>query len=580
MAARLTALIVTVIVGATLVAGLIVGAQRDDNNGPVDLIIFNGRVYTGHGGGFAEAVAVRGSQILRVGLNREIRRLRRPQTRTIDAGGGAVLAGFNDAHVHFSEGGLTLETANLRDTATFEVVQEAIRGFADAHPDQPWVLGHGWSYAVFPGGLPTRQQLDAIVPDRPVYITSGDGKAGWANSRALALAGITKRTRNPRNGIIVKDPRTGEPTGVLKEAAQGLMKKALPMATRDERLRAIRVAVAEANRYGITSIQNASGNSEELELYDEIRRAGGLTVRVYGTFSIPPGFSEAQADRLDAVWKQYPDDPLLKTGAVELVVDGAVTTHTAVAPAPYADKKAAAQTSYSPDELNRVVAMMDRRGWQVLVHAVGDREIRMALNAYAHVATVNPEPARGRRHRIERIESVDGDDVTGSGGIGVIASMQPPLPSLIAGQADVWPNNVGPMPASDIWPWRNLIDPSAHLAFGSDWPAASMDPRVGLNIAVSRTSTEGEPEGGWLPEQKLSVADVVNAYTSGAAYASFDEQRKGTIAPGMLADLIVLSGDIFSLPPEKVLDVVVDVTVFGGKVVYTRSVPLEESVEE
>lgn len=579
MATRLTAVIVTVIVGATLVAGLIVGAQRDDNSGPVDLIVYNGKVYTGNGGRFAEAVAVRGSQVLRVGLNREIRRLRRPQTRMIDAGGGAVLAGFNDAHVHFADGGLTLETANLLGAATFELVQETIRGYADAHPDRPWVLGRGWSYAAVPGGLPTRQQLDAIVPNRPAYITSGDGKTGWANSRALALAGITRRTRDPRNGTIVKDRRTGEPTGVLKEAAQELMEKALPMATREQRLRAIRAAVAEANRYGITSIQSAGGDPTDLELYDEIRRTGDLTVRVYGTLAARPGLSEAHADRLDAVWKQYPDDPLLKTGAVELVVDGAVKTHTAAVPIASADKKAAGRTSYSPDELNRVVAMMDRRGWQVLIHAVGDREIRMALNAYAHAASVNPAPARGRRHRIERIESVDADVVVGSDGIGVIASMQPPSPSLIPGQTDVWPDNVGPTRASQTWPWRDLVDAGAHLAFGSDWPAVSMDPRVGLNIAVSRTMPEGEPEGGWLPEQKLSVANVVDAYTSGAAYASFDEQRKGTIASGMLADVVVLSGDIFSLPPDKVLDAVVDVTVLGGKVVYTRSVPPEASTE-
>ena len=329
MASRLATIIVAVIVSATLVAGLIVRAQRDDE-GPVDLIVFNGRVFTGDdSGAFQEAIAVRGNRILRVGSNREIKRLRRAQTTVVDAHGGAVVPGFNDSHMHFLSGSLGLDEINLLDAKTLEDIQATIRTYAEAHPDREWVLGRGWFYAPFPGGLPTRQLLDALVPDRPAYITCYDGHTAWANTKALKLAGITRRTKNPKNGIIVKDPRTGEPTGVLKESAQDLMNAVLPQPTREDKLQGLRNAIRLAHRYGLTSIQNASGNAEELELYDEIRRSGDLDLRVYSALSIEPGFSVADADAFDALWRRFPDDPLLKTGAVKLMADGVIEAHTA-----------------------------------------------------------------------------------------------------------------------------------------------------------------------------------------------------------------------------------------------------------
>ena len=401
-------------------------------------------------------------------------------------------------------------------------------------------------------------------------MTCYDGHTGWANSKALALAGITKHTPNPKNGIVVKDPRTGEPTGVLKEAAQSLMSKVLPDVTREDRIRALRAGIGEAHRFGVTSVQNASGSADEFALYDEIRRAGDLQLRVYSSLSIRPGFTDADADRFDAIRKQYPDDPLFKAGAVKLVSDGVIEAHTAAMIEPYTNKPTAGLPNFTADELKRIVTTMDTRGWQIFVHAIGDGAIRMTLDAFEAATAANPAPARGRRHRIEHIESVAAADIPRFGKLGVIASMQPYHGNPSPNQIDVWAGNIGPERASRAWVWNSIRNAGGALAFGSDWPVVTLDPRVGISMAVNRTTPDGRPDGGWLPEQKLPLSTAIDAYTRGAAYASFDEMRKGSLVPGMLADLVVLSADIFSAPPEKLLDAVVQMTIFDGKVVFSK----------
>jgi hypothetical protein len=572
MAARLTGFLVVAIVAVTVVAGLIVGAQRDDETGPVDLIVYNGKVFAADGRDtFAEAVAIRGNQILRVGSNREIKRLGRKATVVVDAHGGAVLPGFNDSHLHFVSGGLGLEKVDLLDATTLEQIQSRIREFASAHAARPWVEGRGWYYQPFPGGLPTRQLLDEVVPDRPAWMVAYDGHTGWANSRALAAAGITRATPDPKNGVVEKDPKTGEPTGVLKEAAMGLVRKVLPEPTRNDRLRALRSAIDEAHRVGVTSIQNAHGDLAEFELYEELRRDGALKVRVYSAVSAGSDLNESQADALDAVRQRFPDDPLFKTGAVKLMVDGVVEAHTAAMLEPYANRPGVKGTPMiSQADLDRVVTMLDKRGWQVMIHAIGDGGIRMSLDAYERAAAANPTPARGRRHRIEHVETTDPADIPRFGKLGVIAAMQPFHANPSPNQIDVWAGNIGPERASRGWVYRSIRDGGGRLAFGSDWPVVTIDPRFGVNMAVNRTTPEGTPAGGWYPDQRLPLPLAIEAYTSGAAYASFDEQRKGRIVPGMLADLVVLTTDIFTAPPAKLVDAAVGVTIFDGKVVYER----------
>ncbi|HYE58736.1 MAG TPA: amidohydrolase, partial [Rhodothermales bacterium] len=393
MASRLTTLIVVFIVAATLIAGIIARAQRDDE-GPVDLIVYNAKVYTGgRGGDFAEAVAVRGNTIFRVGSNREIKRMVRPQTVVLDAHGGAVVAGFNDSHVHFASGSLGLSEINLLDAPSTDQISAKIRAYADAHRERPWITGRGWYYTAFPGGLPTRQLLDQLVPDRPAYLTAYDGHSAWANTAALKLAGVTRTTPNPKNGIIVKDA-AGEPTGVLKEAAMSLVRKVVPQPDRAQRLDAIRAGIREAHRHGITSVQNASGSPEEIDLWGELRRNNELRLRMYHALSAGPDLTEAEADRFEETRRKYADDALLKAGVIKLMADGVIESHTAAMLEPYSNRPTKGLPNFTAEELKRVVALLDKRGWQVMIHAIGDAGIRMSLDAFEAAARANPAPAR------------------------------------------------------------------------------------------------------------------------------------------------------------------------------------------
>jgi len=569
MLSRRSALVLVALVVAVALFGLIIRAQKGDAGGSADLVILHGKVYPAGGGAFAEAVAVRGNTILRVGSSRDIESLAGSRTTVIDAHGGAVLPGLDDSHLHVISGGLSLQQALLGDAASLDALKNIIRAFAAAHPDRPWVLGRGWSYTAVPGGLPTKRQLDETVPDRPAVMVAYDGHTSWVNSRALKLAGITAKTPDPAAGSIVKDPKTGEPTGVLKESAQGLVRRLLPEWTRADRLNAVREAVSTAHKFGVTSVQNAGGSSEDMALFDTLRKSGELKLRIYSAMSVEPGFSEADANALEQVRAVYGDDGLLKTGAVKMYIDGVIESHTAVMLAPYANKPTRGEPIWKPEEFRRVVALLDRRGWQIWVHAIGDGGVRMTLDAYENAAASNPTPARGRRHRIEHIETVDAADIPRFAKLNVIASQQP-----FHGTPDslgVWIPNIGSERASRGWAYGSILKSGGRVAFGSDWAVVSMDPRIGIHTAVNRTALDGKPAGGWLPEQKISMTTAIDGYTSGAAYASFDEGRKGTLAPGMLADIVILSTDIFAAPPERFLETRVQTTIFDGRVVYTRT---------
>ncbi len=489
----------------------------------------------------------------------------------LDAHGGAVLPGFNDAHVHLLDGGLSLSMLDLAGANTVEAIAIRIREYAAAHPDRPWIEGQGWYYASFPGGAPTRQQLDALVPDRPAFIAAFDGHTGWANSKALAIAGITRRTPSPQHGTIVKEPRTGEPTGVLKESAQELVTNVMPQPSRTDRLKALRAAIAEAQRLGVTSVQNASGSPAELELYDELRKSGELQVRVYSALSLDgDSLTPPIAAAFEAARKKYPDDPLFKAGAIKLIADGVVESYTASLLEPYANKPVRGTPRYTPEKLDALVSTLDREGWQIFVHAIGDGAVRMTLDAYERAAKANPAPARGRRHRIEHIETIDRADIPRFGALGVIASQQPYHGTPVVDEPDIWSANLGPARAARGWASRSIADAGGRLAFGSDWPVMTLDPRYGIYTAVTRQTPDGRPESGWNPEERLVLATAIDAYTSGAAYASFDEHRKGRLERDMLADIVILSSDIFA-PDARILDAVVDTTIFDGKIVYTRT---------
>lgn len=574
MAARLTAYAVAFIVGVTFIAGLIVRAQREDD-GPVDLIVINGKVYAGDGqDNLAEAVAVTGNKIVRVGSNREIQRLRRAQTLVVDAKGGAVVPGFNDAHAHLINGGLSLDQVNLGQATTLDDVKDTVRAWAESHPEREWVTGRGWYYETFNGAMPTRQLLDALVPDRPAYLIAYDGHTGWANTKALKLAGITRRTKAPANGSIVKEPRSGEPSGALKESAMSLMSAAAPKATEEDRVAAVRAAIDEAHSVGVTSIQDAGGTTADLELLDRLRKRGELSLRIYQALRADATLTESGLEELEQVRTRFADDPLLKTGAIKLIVDGVIESHTAAMLEPYANRASIkGEARFTTEQLNKVVAMLDARGWQIMTHAIGDAGVRMVLDAYQAAAKANAAPERGRRHRIEHIETVDPADVPRFGKLGVIASMQPVHATPSPTPGDVWSTNIGGERAARGWMWGSIAKAGGHLAFGSDWPVMTLDPLEGLHVAVTRTTPDGLPEGGWIPTERLSLRKAIDAYTRDGAWASFDEQRKGQLAKDMLADIVVLSGDIFAGKTPTLTKAEVVVTIADGKVVYRRDAP-------
>lgn len=574
MAARLTAYAVAFIVGVTFIAGLIVRAQREDI-GPVDLIVINGKVYSADGSAdLAEAVAVSGNKVVAVGANREIQRLRRAQTVVIDAKGGAVVPGFNDAHAHLISGGQSLDQISLSDAKTIDEIKDTIRVWSQAHPEREWITGRGWYYQAFNGAMPTRQMLDALVPDRPAYLIAYDGHTGWANTRALRAAGITRRTKSPASGEIVKDRRTGEPTGALKEAAMSLISAAAPKPSEEDRLAALRAAIDEAHRYGVTSVTDAGGEPGDLDLFDRLRKRKELTLRVYQALRADNTLTETDLEALERVRARYADDPMLKTGAIKLIADGVIESHTAAMLEPYANKASSkGDPRFTPQQLQKTVAMLDKRGWQVMTHAIGDAAVRMTLDAYEDAAKANPAPERGRRHRIEHIETIDPLDIPRFGKLGVIASMQPVHATPSPTPGDVWSVNIGDERAARGWMWNSIAKSGGRLAFGSDWPVMTIDPLKGLHVAINRTTEGGLPKGGWIPSERLPIRKAIDAYTRDAAWASFDELRKGRLAKDMLADIVVLTDDIFSGPASRLTTTEVAVTIADGKVVYRRDVP-------
>jgi predicted amidohydrolase YtcJ len=551
---------------------------------PVDLLVTNARVYAADGSpALHDALAVRGDRIVAVGRSTDLAPLRGPSTRVIDAGGRSVVPGFNDTHLHLFEGGFAAERADLGDAATVEEVQSQLREFAAANPSRPWVLGEGWRYNTFPGGQPTRAQLDAVVPDRPAFIRCFDYHTAWVNSKALALAGITRTTPDPVNGHIVRDPKTGEPTGVLQESAQGLVSGLLPQPTPDERLAVLDAVTEKLHSAGVTSVQNALGSTDEFETYDRARKGGRLGLRVYsavspaGLFSSepPPAITNEMVDGWDALRARYAADASFRLGMVKLFVDGVIETHTAKLLAPYANRPTEGHSNYTAEELARVVTLLDRRGWQVMMHAVGDGAVRMALDAVQAAAAANPTPERGRRHRIDHIETLDPADVPRFGALNIVASMHPggiyrppttrpatdrPRPPA----ASVWATNLGPERAARGGGWKHIRDAGGRVVLGSDWPVAPYDPSGRLFQVAVAPPREGRPDG------RLPVMAAIDAYTSQAAYLEFEEGRKGTLAPGQLADFVVLASDVFTTPPTTPADLAAATTVFGGKVVYER----------
>lgn len=538
-----------------------------------DLALINGRIWLGgDSSSLAEAVAIRGNQITRVGTTAEVKQMVDGHTRVIDLGGRLAAPGFNDAHIHFLGGASGLNEVDLTGSKTVAEMIERIAAFAKKNPERPWITGRGWEYTPFPGGLPTKTYLDVIIKDRPVFISAYDGHSGWANSKALQLAGVTAQTKFSGYGEIVRDA-SGEPTGALKEGAQSLVSRLIPPMSREQKLDALRQGLKLAASLGITSMQNASGSADEFSLYEELYQRGELTIRFAMAFSANERTTPQQIESFVALKNKYDLNPMLHANSIKFMLDGVIESHTAAMLERYSDLPMTSgipygETTIVPETFKELVAKFDKLGFQIYTHAIGDRAVRDALNAYESAQRVNKRS--NTRHRIEHIETVSPDDIPRFAKLGVLASMEPIHAD--PGTAEVWSKAVGAERLPFAFAWQSLLKSGARLVYSSDWPAAiSVDPIRGLHSAVNRRTIDGQPPRGWVPEQRISIVDALRAYTHGGAYSSFEEGIKGRIATGMLADIVVFSQDLFKLEPIKIHETRVVLTIFNGKIIHSDS---------
>jgi predicted amidohydrolase YtcJ/beta-lactamase class A len=530
-----------------------------------DLVLTNGRVWTGSPAHpWAEAIASRGERIIATGSGKEIKKLINSSTRVIDLAGKLALPGFIDDHTHFMNGGFQMLSVDLRDAPTREEFARRIKEKAEKVGPKRWITGGDWDHELWAGApLPTKELIDRSTPDNPVFVSRLDGHMGLANTVALRLAKITKETEDPPGGTIVKDPKTGEPTGVLKDAAMSLVWPLVPDPSDAEYDEALAAAMKEAARVGVTSIQDITA-WPHYEVYKRFRDSGRLTVRVYGRTPLAQWKRQAEL-----VARQGKGDDWLRLGGLKAFMDGSLGSTTALFFEPYADATGTsglmADDNIPEGTLKKNIKDADRAGLQCSVHAIGDKANNTLLNYFDEVARENGP--RDRRFRVEHAQHLIESDIDRFARLGVIASVQP-YHAIDDGR---WAEKrIGPIRIKTTYPFRSFLDRGATLVFGSDWSVAPLSPILGIYAAVTRATFDGKNPRGWVPEQKITVEEALRAYTSACAYAEFAEGVKGTLEAGKLADVVVLSRDIFRISPDQIQKTEVVYTIVGGRVVYGK----------
>jgi predicted amidohydrolase YtcJ len=547
---------------ATLLVATLATAPARAAEAP-DHVYYGAKVWTGDASmPSATAFAVKADRIVAVGSDKEVRALAGPGTVSVDLGGRRVVPGFNDAHWHLP----ARRTARLDDAGSVAVIQQRLVEYAKRFPPGSWVMGRGWTPGDFPGNTADKRYLDQIFPDRPVYIRDRDGHQALANSRALAIAGITRDTPDPEDGIVAREP-DGEPSGLLKEAAAGLVSKFLPPMTADDTYALLLEEMENAPRVGLTSLQDASeGGLTDNERGAVLRAIKEGKLQVHYRAAVPFE-KDATPVQLASYIKMNEDakGTLLSYGVAKGMLDGTIDAKTACMLEPYVGG-GNGEPFMSQEDLNATVAKYDRAGIQVEIHAIGDCAVRMSLDAYQYAAKVNG--TSGRRHRVEHIEVPALVDLPRFRELGVIASTQAAFATPDANTLSNYEPLLGPGRASHADAFKLFDDAGAVQAFGSDYPVYPMDPILGIYVAVTRQTPQGTPAGGWYPQNRIGVEAALRHYTQDAAYASFDESQKGTITPGKFADFVVLSKDLLALPPERLLDAKVLLTVMSGRETY------------
>ncbi|MFQ5751956.1 MAG: amidohydrolase, partial [bacterium] len=525
-------------------------------------VFINGKIWTGASQqSEVSALVVQGERIVAVGDKNAVQRFLAKENQTVDLKGKRVLPGFNDAHVHFMSGGFYLLGIDLRKARDAQEFRTIMQDYAAKLPTGRWITGGDWDHEAWPDKKwPTKDLIDDVTPEHPVMVNRLDGHIALANSVALRLAKIDKETPDPFGGTIDRDPKTGEPTGILIDKAASLVYRMIPEPTFDELLAAARKAQEHALSSGVTSIQDIMASADELRAYQKLLANGELKVRLYVFRPI------VYRKQLGEIGVQHGfGNPWLRIGGVKVMADGSMGAGSALFYEPYSDEATTRGLAlHTKAELVQMVVEADSLGLQIALHAIGDKANAWALDAFEKAIKHNGK--RDSRHRIEHAQVVLPDDLPRFAELGVIASIEP---SHCIDDMRWAEKRIGER-IKYSYLFRSFVKHHARLAFGTDWTVEPLNPMLGLYAAITREFPQGGPKGGWFPDEKITLEQAVEFYTSGSAYSEFTDQEKGTLVPGKLADFVVLDRDIFNIPPKEILKTKVDMTVVGGEILYER----------
>ncbi len=551
---------------AALLLGVLPPASPAASPAPADLVFRHGAVYTVDAArSWAEAVAVSRGRIVFVGTDAAAAAWIGPSTRVVDLAGKMLLPAFHDSHVHPVSGGMEALECDLHGLESAEAVLAAIRAYASSHPAAAWIRGGGWELPLFPNGNPSKTALDGVVPDRPALLDASDGHSAWANSKALSMAGVTRSTPDPPHGRIERDA-SGEPTGTLREEAVDLVASHLPRRTAKDHEEGLRKGLQIANGFGLTSLEEASASKADLEAYAALDAAGALTARVSASITVDTDKGVADLPRLKELRARYRGKRFHADGA-KIFADGVIETRTAAVLEPYigfgTDR---GKTNLEPAAFRALATALDKEGFQIHVHAIGDRAVRDALDAIEAAQKANG--VRDARHHIAHLELVDPSDIPRFRRLGVLANFQPFWANGDTYITEMTEPELGPERSQWIYPIASVAAAGGVTVFGSDWSVSSMNPLDGIEVAITHREPSRGPGPAWLPRERIDLPTAIGGYTIRGAYLDFTEKETGSIEVGKAADLIVLDHDLFEIPPWQIHETKVLWTLLDGKEVY------------
>jgi len=547
----------------------VAGCGRDKaGTDAADLALTGGRIYTVDARrSWAEAVAIRGGRIVFVGSDEDAKAHIGPDTKVVELEGRLVMPGFQDAHIHPISAGLEAQSCDLNGLETVEEYLVVIKQYADAHPDAAWITGGGWLMSAFgPGALASRKLLDGVVPDRPVYLSSADGHTVWVNTKALEVAGITNKTPDPPDGRIDREPKTGTAVGSLQEGASDLVASKMPPVSDEQREAGLRYAVKYLNGFGITAIQDASVNEEDLKTYRKLDDAGDLTLHVIGSIWWEREQGVEQIEGMKRLRSEYTKGHV-DAGTVKIMQDGVMENYTAALLEPYLiPSKSRGIPMVDPEKLKTAVTQLDAAGFQVHFHAIGDAAIRQSLDAVEAARKANGD--LGHRHHISHLQLIDAADIPRFRELGVVANFQPLWAYADEYITELTIPFLGPERSAHMYPIGSVQKSGARVAFGSDWSVSSPNPFEEMETAVTRLGALGETTEPFLPEEAITLPEAIAAFTINAAYTNRLDKDTGSIEAGKSADLVVLDRNLFEIPASEMSDVKALVTLFEGKPVH------------